>query len=259
MKRVNENMQLTAIGKVTAVVEALAGEHTLSGVARHTGLPVSTVHRILRELDDAGWVRRDDEAGYVLSARLLGLAGRATQADRLVHVARPALRRLNEETGHAVHLAIRSGDEAVYVDKIEGRGSYHMRSRIGLAMCLHSTALGKAMLAALPTEEVREILARTGMPAKTQHTITDLGALLPHLRTIRENGCALDHEENENNTRCVAAVIMDDRGKPVGGLSVAGLAFEFDEQRVTALAPLVHRAARSVTTALGGDPDVSAG
>jgi IclR family acetate operon transcriptional repressor len=243
----------TAIGKVTAVVEALAGEHTVSGIARATDLPISTVHRILQELDEASWVLKDGENGYVLSARLLTLASYATHAGLVVRVARPVLQRLNEDSGFAVHLGVRNGDEVVYVDKIEGRRSYHMRSRIGLAVPLHSTAIGKALLAHLPEPEVRGILTRTGMPRITLRTITDPDVLLEHLRAVHRLGCATDDEENEDNTRCVAAAVTDNRGNPIAGLSVSGLAFEFDEQRVADLVPLVLRAARIVTAALRGD------
>lgn len=250
--RTPEGRALTAIGKVTAVVEALADNHGVSGISRHTGLPVSTVHRILQELNDVGWACGDGNHGYTLGGRLLSLAGQAADGDALARIARPILHRLGEQSGHAAHFAVRSGDEAVYVDKVEGQRAYHMRSRIGLSLPLHSSAIGKAMLANLPPDEVRAILGRTGMPAVTPTTITDPDTLLAHLDVVREQGCAVDDEENETNTRCVAAAVIDHRGLTIGGLSVSGLAFEMDRDRVDQLRPVVRRAARAVTTALGG-------
>ena len=243
---------VSAIGKVTAVVEALAHDHSISGIGRRTGLPVSTVHRILRELTELDWARNDGEHGYSLGARLLSLAGQAADGDTVARAARPILQRLSEQSGYAAHFALRSGDEAVYIDKVEGRRSYHMRSRIGLSIPLHCTAIGKALLATLPSEEVLAILARTGMPATTPHTITDPDKLLAHLETVRERGCAIDDEENETDIRCVGAAVTDHRGVTVGGLSVSGLAFEVDRDRIEQLMPLVRGAARAVTTALGG-------
>ncbi|MFN3602964.1 MAG: IclR family transcriptional regulator, partial [Dietzia sp.] len=139
-----------AIGKVAAVVEALTDESSTSGIARRTGLPSSTVHRILQDLVAVGWAREDGNRGYLLGARLLALAGRATDHTSLVRAAHPTLQELSDRTGHAVHFAVRTGDEAVYVDKIEGSRAYQMRSRVGLAIPLHCTAIGKAVLAALP-------------------------------------------------------------------------------------------------------------
>lgn len=243
---------LSAIAKMTAVMEALAHDHTISGISRGTGLPVSTVHRILQELTEVGWVRSDREHGYMLGARLLSLAGQAADGDTLARIARPILQRLSEQSGYAAHFAVRSGDEAVYVDKVEGRRPYHMRSRIGLAIRLHCTAIGKALLADLPADEVRAIVARTGMPEMTPHTITDPDQLLAHLEAVSERGCAIDDEENEINIRCVGAAVTDHRGITVGGLSVSGLAFEVDADRIEQLVPLVRGAARAVTVSLGG-------
>jgi len=242
----------TAIGKATAVVEALADNHTVSAISRRTGLPASTVHRILQELNDLGWARGDGGRGYLLGSRLLSLAGLAADGDTVARVARPVLHRVGEQSGHAAHLAVRSGDEAVYVDKVEGRRAYQMRSRVGLSLQLHSSAIGKAMLANLPPDEVRAILGRAGMPALTARTLTDPDELLAHLEAVRRQGCAVDDEENEENTRCVAAAIVDHRGITIGGLSVSGLAFEMDWQRVEELKPVVRGAARTVTSALGG-------
>jgi IclR family acetate operon transcriptional repressor len=244
--------QRSAIGKVTAVVEALAHDHSVSGIGRRTSLPVSTVHRILQELSELGWVRNQGEHGYVLGPRLLALAGQAADADTVARVAHPVLERLSEQSGHAVHFAVRSGDEAVYVDKVEGQRAYHMRSRIGLVIPLHCTAIGKAVLANLPADEVRAILSRTGMREMTKNTITNPDEMLDHLEHVRRRGCAIDDEENEDNIRCIGAAVVDHRGVTVGGLSMSGLTFELDPDRVERLVPLVQSAARAVTGSLGG-------
>jgi IclR family acetate operon transcriptional repressor len=244
--------QRSAIAKATAVVEALAHDHSISGIGRRTGLPVSTVHRILQELAELGWVRNDGDHGYILGARLLSLAGQAADSDTVARTARPVLQRLSEQSGYAAHFALRSGDEAVYVDKVEGRRSYHMRSRVGLAIPLHCTAIGKALLAHLPSEEVLAILARTGMPAMTPHTITEPDEMLKHLESVRQRGAAIDDEENEADIRCVGAAVVDHRGITVGGLSVSGLAFEVDAEKIEHLVALVRGAAKAVTAALGG-------
>jgi IclR family acetate operon transcriptional repressor len=210
------------------------------------------VHRILQELSDVGWARTDGDHGYVLGARLLSLAGQAADGDTVARIARPILHRLSEQTGYAAHFAVRSGDEAIYVDKVEGRRGYHMRSRIGLALPLHCSGIGKAVLANLSPEEVRAIMTRAGMPARTPKTITDPDNLLKHLECVRRQGCAIDDEENEANIRCVAAAVTDHRGITIGGLSISALAFELDKERTEHLMPVVRGAAAAVTTSLGG-------
>lgn len=241
-----------AIGKVAAVAEALTEERSTSGIARRTGLPVSTVHRILQDLVAVGWARDDGNRGYLLGARLLALAGRATDQASLVRVAHPTLQELSERTGHAVHFAVRTGDEAVYLDKIEGSRAYAMRSRVGLAIPLHCTAIGKAVLAALPDAEVRAVLERAGMPARTDRTITSPEAMLAHLELVRQRGYSVDDEENELSTRCIGAAVRDHSGSAIGGVSLSMLAFEMEADRVPLLSSLVVATADRITRDLGG-------
>jgi DNA-binding IclR family transcriptional regulator len=242
----------TAIGKVAAVVEALASERRIADIAKATGLAGSTVHRILRELVDLGWARDDGERGYLLGARLLSLAGQASNRNTLSRIAHPILRDLGARTGHTVHFALLSGDEAVYIDKIEGRGSYHMRSRIGLAIPLHCTAIGKAILSSMSDEELRATLDRTGTERRTEHTITDRAALVAHLAVVRKRGYAVDDEENELHTRCIGTVVIDHRGLPLGGISLSALAFDLARERVDRFASLVVAAGAAVSQAIGG-------
>lgn len=241
-----------AIGKVVEVVSALTEERSTSGIARRTGLPSSTVHRILQDLVAVGWAREDGNRGYLLGARLLALAGRGTDQASLVRIAHPTLQALSDRTGHAVHFAVRTGDEAVYVDKIEGSRAYQMRSRVGLAIPLHCTAIGKALLAALPEAEVRAVLERAGMPPRTTHTITSPDAMVRHLELVRERGYSLDDEENELSTRCIGAAVRDHSGTPIGGVSLSMLAFELEPDRVRPLASLVVQAAEQITRDIGG-------
>ena len=242
----------TALGKMVAVVEALAEQRRTSEIARMTGLPVSTVHRILQELVSVGWAREDGDRGYLLGARVLTLAARDTDHVALTSLARPHLQELSDTTGSAVHFGVRSGDEAVYVDKLEGSRAYRMRSRIGLPIPLTSTAIGKAVLAALPEPEVRMIVARAGLPARTPHSLTTVEALLADLAGVRERGYSLDEEENELQISCVGAAVYDHKQVPIGGISLTMLSFEMTPERTHSVVPLVMRTAAAITKALGG-------
>ena len=245
------NAAPSAIAKLVMVVETLTDEHRLSDIARATSLPTSTVHRILQELVGLGWVRETDGRGYALGARLLGLVGQAGDESQLARFGRPIIAALNEQTGHTIHLAVRQGDEAVYVDKLDGRRAYQMRSRVGLSIPLHCTAIGKAVLAALPDDEVRDIARRTGLPRRTTHTLTEPDELVRHLRNVRRLGFAIDDQENELHTRCVGAAIVDSRGAPIGGVSLSSLVFDLDKKKISRIAPLVVAAAESLSEAFG--------
>jgi IclR family transcriptional regulator, acetate operon repressor len=244
-----------AIGKFVAVVEVLATESKVSRIARKTGLATSTVHRILRGLVQVGWAYEDEDHGYLLGARLLAIAAHADDATFLAQVALPHLRELRDATGDTVHLAIRRGDEMVYIAKLDGRKAYQMRSHVGLPIAMHCTAIGKAMLAAAAADDVRAVLARVGLPAMTERTITDLDAMPSHLDAVRLHGYALDDQENETNIRCVGAVVVGQRGLPVAGISVSSLIYDLTDAKVARYGQLVMDAARHISAALGASVD----
>jgi IclR family acetate operon transcriptional repressor len=251
---VGQVIQMSALQKVIAVVEALAHEHRLSDIARHTDLPASTVHRILQELVQAGWAREEEGRTYALGARLLSLPSRSTSTDDLARLARPQLRRLCQASGRTVHFAVLDGDELVYLDKLEGTRAYSMRSRIGMTLPLHCTAIGKAVLARMPDAEVRQVAARAGLPAVTPRTMTDVTVLLRHLAKVRTRAYAVDDEENEAHTRCVGAAVVNHRGEPIGGVSVSSLAFDVTGAEVEELGAQVAETAMAISALIGAPP-----
>jgi IclR family transcriptional regulator, acetate operon repressor len=243
-----------SIDKALMVLEALAEHRRVTDIAAGTGLPKSTVHRILQSLVGWGFARADGTGGYAPGPRILTLAGKVMSRFDPAQHADSALQSLRDRTGFTVHFAILSGDEAVYVQKLEGLRPYQMASRVGMSMLLHSTSIGKAILAQLRDGEVTAILARTGLEGRTPHTITDAGMLLSHLAEIRRRGYSVDDEENEGGIRCVGAPVFDHTGAVMGGISVSGLAFEIAADD-TALGTQVRTAARDVSLALGAPPD----
>ncbi|NUT51353.1 MAG: IclR family transcriptional regulator [Saccharothrix sp.] len=242
---------LSAADKTLSVLEALADHSRIADIADASGLPKPTVHRILQTLVQRGFARADGRGGYLGGPRILTLAGRFLQRLDVAEQVRPVLRDLQEGTGWTVHLALLSGDEAVYVAKLEGVGPYHLASRVGMSLRLHCTSIGKAVLAAMPDDEVRALVRRTGLPARTERTITDVDALLAELAVVRERGYAEDHEENEAGVRAVGAAVVNHTGEVVGGVSAASLVDL--AQAPPDLARLVVRAAAGVSRALGAD------
>lgn len=243
-----------SIDKALTVLEALAEHRRVTDIAAGTGLPKSTVHRILQSLVGWGFARADGTGGYLPGPRILTLAGKVMSRFDPAQHADSALQSLRDRTGFTVHFAVRSGDEAVYVRKLEGLGPYQMASRVGMSMSLHSTSIGKAILSRLRDEEVTAIVSRTGLERRTPHTITDTPALLRHLAEIRERGHSTDDEENEAGIRCVGAPVFDHTGTVMGGISISGLAFELTPDD-RPLATEVITAAREVSLALGAPPE----
>jgi len=241
----------SSIDKALAVLEAVAEHHRLTEIAAAAGVSKSTAHRILQSLVEWGFARPDGSGGYEPGPRILTLAARAMSRFDPARQAAGALRALHDRTGHTVHFAIRDGDEAVYVEKLEGRRPYQMTSRVGMGLRLHSTAIGKAILARLPDEEVLAIAARTRLEPRTPNTLTSDEDLLADLAAVRARGYALDDEENEPGVRCVAAAVFDHTGRVLGGISVSALALDASREEMEALGPEVVAAAREVSLALG--------
>ena len=140
----------------------------------------------------------------------------------------------------------------MYVEKLEhADAAYHTASRVGGRLQLYCTAIGKALLAAMPEAEAGEVLRRLDLAPRTERTLATVTALEAELAAVRERGFALDDEENERNIRCVGAAVFDNRDRPVGAVSVSALAFELDRDGVLELGPRVVAAAQGLSAALG--------
>ena len=141
------------------------GEVGLSELSAASGLPLPTIHRLMRTLVTCGCVRQQPNRRYALGPRLIRLG---ESAARLLGTwARPYLAELVEATGETANMALLDGDEAVYVAQVPSRHSMRMFTEVGRRVLPHSTGVGKALLALLPQAEARALLARTGMPAAT--------------------------------------------------------------------------------------------
>ena len=150
-----------------------------------------------------------------------------------------------------VHFGLIKGDGVMYAAKLDGLGSYRMRSRVGGMVPLYSTSIGKAFLATIPDARVAEIVKRTGMARVTDATHTTVAALLEDLRATRQRGWAIDNGENEDGLRCVGAPIFDASGAGIGGVSVSALEFELPVSRLREVAEHVKRAGHGISDALG--------
>jgi IclR family acetate operon transcriptional repressor len=239
----------TAIEKVVSVLEALAEHDRVKGLSEATGLPPSTTHRILGELVDLGWVHASKRS-YAPGPRLLSLVRRIDADSALARIAYEPVSRLSRQTGYTVHFGVLHRDVAVYVIKKEGRRAYLMRSRVGDELALHRTAIGKAILAHLPEPQVRQVAERTGLPAATTSTITQIDVLIEHLAEVRRRGWAMDEEENEEHTRCVGAAVLDSDGRPLGAVSLSALVFDIPHQVAQRMAGMVVATAKEISAAL---------
>ncbi|MCO5994879.1 IclR family transcriptional regulator [Actinoallomurus rhizosphaericola] len=215
------------------------GQLALTELAEVSGLPMPTIYRLMRTLVNRGYVRQGPSKRYALGPRLIRLG--ETSERLLGSWARPALAQLVDEVGETANMALLEGDEAVYVAQVPSRHSMRMFTEVGRRVLPHCTGVGKALLAQLPEPVVREIIARTGMPAYTPHTITDPAALVEELARIRQRGYALDEQEQEIGVRCVAVPITDT--PTLAAISVSGPHGRLTNEVIEEVVPIMRRAA----------------
>jgi IclR family acetate operon transcriptional repressor len=215
------------------------GELTLSELTEASGLPMPTIYRLMRTLANHGYVRQQPSKRYALGPRLIRLG---EGAGRLLGAwARPALAHLVDKLGETANMAVLEGDDVVYVAQVPSRHSMRMFTEVGRRVRPHCTGVGKALLAQLPAETVQAIVSRTGMAAHTSHTITDPAVLAEELTLIRQQGYALDDEEQELGVRCVAVPLL---GSPApAAISVSGPSGRMTRQVVADVAPFMRRTA----------------
>ncbi|MEU8803083.1 IclR family transcriptional regulator [Spirillospora sp. NPDC048819] len=235
------------IERMTLILDAFNGPTarlTLEDVARRTGLPRSTAHRILDQLVRQGWLAHHS-FGYGLGRRALGLGGQDGGHGKIREAAAPLLHELQVTTGLVAHLAVLDGAEVFYLDKLGGRLAASVPSRVGGRAPAHCTALGKAMLAWLEPEQVDALLG-AGISRFTSRTIGELGILHQELHRVRQRrGLAFERGESFPGIACVAVAIRGAEG-PVAGISLVGDI----RTPLENVAPLVVTAARETSQIL---------
>ncbi|MEU2604188.1 IclR family transcriptional regulator [Streptomyces albus] len=222
------------------------GEVGLSELSTVSGLPLPTIHRLMRTLVSCGYVRQQPNRRYALGPRLIRLG---ESASRLLGTwARPYLARLVEETGETANMAMLDGDEVVYVAQVPSRHSMRMFTEVGRRVLPHSTGVGKVLLAHTPEDQVRALLGRTGMPAATEKTITTPEGFLEALAHVREAGYATDDNEQEIGVRCIAVSVPD--SPTAAAISISGPAGRVTDAATDKFVPLLHEVAADLSAAL---------
>lgn len=223
---------------------------TAKQVADRSRLPVSTVHRFLANLEAAGFLNCSGNV-YQLGIACFSIGQAALAQLDIRRVSLPYLQELNRQTRETVHLTVRQGSSAVYVEKLDSTEQLRIYSRIGAAVPLHCTAVGKVMLAYMPEEQRKRILPQLELKRFTPNTVGSLQELEAELQRIKKNGYACDLEEHELHIRCVAAPIWDHAGVVNASLSITAPIVRMAITRLRQLAPLIQAAGWQISRESG--------
>jgi DNA-binding IclR family transcriptional regulator len=227
---------------------------TAKQVAGRSRLPVSTVHRFLANLEGAGFLNCGNDNVYHLGIACFAIGQAALGQLDIRRVSLPYLRELNQQTRETIHLTVRHGLSAVYVEKLDSPEQLRIHSRIGASVPLYCTAVGKVMLAYMPDDERERILPQLALKRLTPNTVGNSQELEAELSRVRKNGYACDLEEHELHIRCVAAPIWDHAGAVNASLSITAPMVRMAVTRLRQLAPLIQTAGLQISRELGHQP-----
>ena len=234
-----------SLARAFVILEAMAdagGEIGLSQLATQAQLPRPPSTAWCARWS-TGYVRQEPSRQYSLGPRLMRLVDTSTK--RLETLARPYMSEVVAALGESVNLAVLDGEEIVYVAQIQPSQNFmRMFTEVGRRVKPHATAVGKAILATKPEDEVRELLKRTGMPRRTEHTLTTPKLLFADLERVRECGYALDNGEQEVGVRCVALAVPG-APRPMA-LSMSGPLTRMSDAMVDKAAPVLRKAAEKI-------------
>ena len=188
-----------------SIITASGGESSLSELASRAELPLPTIHRLLRTLIPLGYVRQLPNRSYALGPGLIRLGNAAGL--QLGTYAQPVLQGLVDELGESANMAMLDGQMVIYVGQAQSSHSMRMFTEVGRRAHMHDTGVGKAILAALPEQQVLSIVTSMGMPTPTVKCHGTVESLLADLEVIRERGYAVDDEEQEIGVRCFSMVL----------------------------------------------------
>ena len=249
-----QGAKTNASEKTLLVLEAALRHSRFTDVVEATGLAKATTHRVLATLVDRGFIVVTSDGLYQPGPQILSLAGQALQRLDISAIAEPFVGELVDRVHCTAHVGVANGDEIVYLVRMDSDKPYQMPSRVGHAIPMHSSGIGKVVLAARGDDEIQRFVARSGLPRRTERTITQLSDLQAELARVRQRGYAFDLEENVPGIVCVAAPVYDHTGTVTYGVSISTLAVECSPEQLEAHAPAVVETAGLISAALGHTP-----
>jgi DNA-binding IclR family transcriptional regulator len=252
-ERSDERSAAPALTKGFAILDLIAQEPGIgfAAIRSRLGLPNSSCHHLISTLCKVGALQLQADRGYVLGLRLFELGTIAASQRKIEQSAMLPLKRLAKEVELTCHLGVMEGTEAVYLMKVEGQREIRVNTWIGKRLSLHSSSLGKVLLAWLPDGEIEDKLRYATWEAKTPSTITDPAQFRNLLKTVRARGWAFDDQEDAPSIRCVAAPVFDLNGRIIAAISAVGTVLDIEPERFPALSEKLRATAAEISANLG--------
>lgn len=215
------------------IIEALRAQDgaRLTTLASSLDLPNSTVHNHLSTLMEREYVVKEGDV-YRLSLRFLDLGEHMRSLRKIHRVAKPEIKELATETGEVASLMIEENGLGIFLYSAKGSDAVPTETSAGAHVHLHTSGLGKAILANVSTERVNEIIDRHGLPTETDRTINDRQQLYSQLADIRQSGIAISDAERIQGIRSVGTPVKDEDGRIIGSIGILGPIGRISDERI---------------------------
>lgn len=251
-----ETTNVRLVDRTFDVLEALSlhpNGTSIAALTAETGIHKSTIYRLLHTLISRGYVTKDEEnSRYRMTLRAYQIGSRAVPTFDLLSLSLDYLKELCRTSHEAVHLAVPDGPTIVYLFKeVASENVIRIASQTGARNYMYYTGLGKALMATMPEDKVKEIWNQSEIIQYTPSTITNFSDLLADLAEIKKRGYAIDNEEHEAGIVCIADVIRNADDEAVASLSISTLANRVDNAFLEKNVPQLKKTARAISSLLG--------
>jgi IclR family transcriptional regulator, KDG regulon repressor len=247
-----EHKNKTVVKAMTLLNLFLTRERlSLGDMIELTGMPKTSVYRMVCSLEEMGFLDRDENGMYSLGLLFLQYGHLVSERLDIRKIALPIMEELRDDVDEAVHLIVRQGNEAMYIEKIEGTQTVRLYTAIGRRSPLYAGACARSILTFLPEEERDAYIEQTELVPIASGTIRDKAELIRIVDESYRSGCTVSHSELEDYTSAIAAPIFNHKREVAAGISIAGFEARFQKDRLPYLTERVKKAALDISRKLG--------
>ncbi|MFA0195142.1 DNA-binding transcriptional regulator KdgR [Vibrio artabrorum] len=254
MEKSTQPEAVSSVLKVFNILESLGKQKEIgvSDLSQRLMMSKATTYRFLQTMKMLGYVSQQGEADrYSLTLKMFELGSKSLEWVDMITIAEKEMRVISEETNETIHLGALDHGSIIYIHKIDSSFALRMHSRVGRRNPLHTTAIGKVLLAERDEEYVRAQLADTEFVKSTKNTIESVDQLMDELKIVKQQHFGEDNEEQEPGLRCIATPVYDRFGTVIAGVSISFPTMRFDEQKKASYVELLHNAGRNISKQLG--------
>lgn len=226
-------------------------ELTFQEIINLSGMPKTSVYRMLMSLEDMGFLEKGSDAKYRLGLLFLKFGHLVSMRLDIRKIAYPLMVELHNDVKEAINLIVREGDEAIYIEKIDTKQKVRLYTAIGRRSPLYAGACPRSILSFLPDSEIEAYLNSVELKPIANGTIIEKDKLYETIQHERREGCTMSHSELENFTSAVAAPIFNHQGEVVAGISIAGIEANYQGENVEIFKEKVKKVATDISSQLG--------